>query len=206
MPNDWLRTSLTHLYADAIDVLEGVIRDCPEDKWGASVWVVRPDDRHAWPIIRGLGEDLPDEERMQLKSAFWGVAYHVLFFLDHYLSGGVTPPDPPPPFQAWEQDNHVLPHRIYTKDELLEYTGFCRRKAASVIAEADFERPARIGRPFGDLLLNNLLQIQEHTAQLTLFLNREAGWADPRFKPTDRWFRACPDCQLPGSPGTVSGQ
>jgi hypothetical protein len=197
MPTTWLKTSLTHLYNDQIDVLETALRDCPDDLWTASVWEVRRTDRHAWPIVRGMGADLAGDQRLQLHSAFCNVAYHVLFFLDHYLGGGLGHPQPPEPFRGDEQDAHVLPHRVYTRAELLEYLDHCRRKAQAVLAGLTgdaLDRPARIGRPFGDLLLNNLIQLNEHTTQLNLFLNQKAGWADPRWTPSDRWFRRCEHC------------
>ncbi len=197
MSKDWLRTSFLHLYEDAIDLLEGALRDCPDNLWDANVWEVRLTDRHVWPIVRGMGGDLPDEHRLQLHSAFWNVAYHVIFFLDHYLDGGLGEPRPPEPFRGDEQDPHTLPHRVYTREELLDYLALCRRKAESTLdglTDEQLERPARIGRPYGDLLLNNLLQVNEHVAQLNIFLNRQAGWSDSRWTPSDRWFRRCPDC------------
>ena len=197
MPTEWLRTSLTHLYGDAFDQLEEVLRACPDERWSTSVWVVRPDDRHVLPIVRGLGEEFPESERLHLYSAFWVVAFHVLFWADHYLAGGLGEPAPPAPFSADDQRPHSLPQREYTREELLGYLEHCRTKAAGVLATLDddaFQRPARIGRPFGDLLLNNLLQMNEHATQLALILNREAGWSDPRWTPEDRWYRPCPDC------------
>jgi hypothetical protein len=144
-----------------------------------------------------MGAELLDRQRLQLHSAFCNVAYHVIFHLDHYLSGGVGRPQPPEPFRGDEQDPHTLPHRVYTRDELLDYVAHCRRKAEDLLAKLTDERlaqPARIGWPFGDLLIRNLIQANEHAAQLNLFLNQKAGWSDPRWTPGDRWFRRCPDC------------
>ncbi len=193
----WLPQTLTWLYDDALDSLEVVLRDCPDEKWTTSVWQVRLGDRHVWPIVRGMGAQLPDAERLQLHSAFCNVAYHVIFFLDHYLDGGTSRPNPPEPFRADEQEPHVLPERVYTREELLAYLAFAREKATRVLAGLNDERleaPARIGRPFGDLLIHNLLQVNGHLAQLQLFLNREAAWTDPRSTTSDRWFRPCPNC------------
>jgi hypothetical protein len=159
---------------------------------------VRRSDRHAWPIIRGAGEELPGAQRLQLHSAFWHVAYHALFFLDHYLAGGVGQPNPPAPFRGDDQDLHALPHREYSREELLGYVDHCRRKLDNVLSELTEGRalaPARIGRPFLDLLIGNLVQLCEHTAQLQVFLNTRAGWSDPRWTPQDRWFRRCPHCE-----------
>jgi hypothetical protein len=200
MTNPWLPWTLRNLYQEAIDVLEAAVRGCPDELWGASLWEVRETDRHVWPVVRGLGDDLPDRDRLQLHSAFWNVAYHVTFFLDHYLGGGVGSPDPPAPFHGDEQDPHTLPHRVYTRVDLLEYIAHCRSRAESLLAtltDEQLQRPARIGWPFGDLLIRNLIQVNEHAAQLNLFLNLRAGLSDPRWTPSDRWFRRCPDCPDP---------
>lgn len=191
MAKDWLPRSLLQLYGDSIDSLEVVIRGCPDDLWTASIWEVRLNDRHVWPIVAGMGAELPDGDRLQLHSAFRNVAFHVLFFPDHYLSGGVGPPQPPPPFRGDEEDAHTLPNRVYTREELLDYLEFCRRKAASTLTgltDEQLNRPARIGRPFGDLLLHNLVQLAGHTEQLSLFLNREADWSDSRRTSTTSGF------------------
>lgn len=191
------RTSLAQNYNDAIDVLKQALRECPDDLWGASIWEVRLTDRHVWPIVQGVGAELPDEERLQLHSAFWVVAYHVIFFLDHYLGGGLGDPKPPSPFRGDEQKPHTLPHRVYTREELLDYLEYCRRKAESTLAgltDEQAERPARIGRPFADLLVRNLVQVIDHGSQLNLFLSLKAGLPDSRWTQSDRWFRRCPDC------------
>ena len=167
----WLTNSLQHLYGDAFDNLETVLRACPDNLWTASLWRVNARDRHVRPIISGMGAELPEEERLQLHSAFCNIAFHLLFFRDHYLGGGLGEPNPPEPFSAERQAPHTLPLRVYTRKELLGYLAFCRAKAASVLAEMDaeaFERPARIARPFGDLPLKNLLQISDHTTQMNL--------------------------------------
>ena len=197
----WLPQSLSWLYEDALDAFEVVLRDCPAELWTASVWEVREGDRHVWPIVRGMGAGLPDAERLQLHSAFCNVAYHLLFWLDHYLGGGLGTPVPPAPFRGDEQDPHVLPERAYTREELLEYLAFNRRKAAGVFAELTDERleqPARIGRPLGDLLLNNLVQVTGHVTELQMFLNRAAGWSDSRWTTEGKWFRPCVNCE-PGA-------
>ena len=191
------RDVLVRTYEEAFESLEKVLAECPDDLWSASVWEVRPGDRHVWPIIRGMGEDLPDAERLQLHSAFCNVAYHVLFFADYYLGGGVGEPNPPPPFRGDEQQPHVLPHRVYTREELLGFVDYCRRKAESVLGGLTDEvadAPARNRWPLAATLVRNLVQLTDHTAQLTLFLNLRAGWQDSRWTTSDRWFRPCEHC------------
>src|SRR5215475_8896425 len=67
--------------------------------------------------------------------AFWYVAFHVLFFLDLYLS----PVDesefrPPAPFGLSEFEDNVPPERVYTKSELLGYVEYCRKKLDALMA------------------------------------------------------------------------
>jgi hypothetical protein len=197
MSIDSWRTVLQRTYAEAFDSLAKVLAECPGELWTASVWVVRDGDRHAWPIVRGMGADLPDAERLQLHSAFCNVAYHVLFFADWYLGGGAGQYDPPAPFRADEQYPHVLPHRVYSRGELLAYVDYCRRKAETVLGaltDESADAPARNNWPFAHTLVRNLVQITDHVSQLTLFLNLRAGWQDSRWTTSDRWFRKCEHC------------
>jgi hypothetical protein len=195
------RTSLAKKYEDAIDLLEPTLRECPDRLLGASVWEVKLTERHVWPIKQGVGAELTNNERLQLHSAFWIVAYHALLAVDDYLGGGLGDHTPPQPFRADKHQHsmgHSLPHRVYTREELLDYLAFCRLKAESMLADLTDEQaesPARGGKPFADLLLHNLLHLNEHVAQFNLFLNQRAQWSDGRGMVSDKWFRPCPDCQ-----------
>ena len=105
MSSDWLRKSLKNLYGDAFDALDTVLRDCPDHTWTTSVWRVKANDGHVLPITAGMGAHLREEERLQMHSAFCNVAFHVLFFADHYLSGGLGETQPPPPFEAEQAES-----------------------------------------------------------------------------------------------------
>lgn len=85
-----------------------LIEACPDEHWSAPVWQVQRSDRHVWPIVRAMGADLPDEERLQLQAAFWNVVVHALRALDVYLDGRVHPAAPPPPFDTWQMAGHIL--------------------------------------------------------------------------------------------------
>ena len=78
----------------SIDMLENAIKSCPENVWGNQA---------------GYHE-------------FWYIAYHTLFWLDFYLSETSDNFTPPSPFTLSEFDPEgILPERVYTKDELLNY-------------------------------------------------------------------------------------
>ncbi len=137
---------------------------------------MKRDDPFVWPIERGVGADLPDDDRLQLQSAFWNIAYHAIFHIDYYLSGGWSDHshEPPEPFLGDDHHGNVLPVREYTRDELLAYLGFCRTKAATTFKELTDERAEKRihnGQPFAELLIGNLLHTREHQAQLAMFLS-----------------------------------
>src|SRR5688500_7390367 len=102
-----LRTVLWHQFGGAIDMLENAIRCCPDELWG---------DRKREP-------------------QFWYLAYHTLFYLDLYLGNSTKGFAPPAPFTLAEIDpSGVLPERVYSKAELLQYLEHGREKARSRIA------------------------------------------------------------------------
>ena len=149
----------------AVDMLENAVRACPDELWG---------DRGRQP-------------------EFWYVAYHTLFFLDLYLSGSQEGFAPPPPFTLDELDPAgVMPERVYTKAELLDYLRHCRAKCRETIGALTPERARALcvfgwlEMEFGELLLSNARHVQHHTAQLNLLL-RQAGAEPPR------WVRAAAD-------------
>ena len=184
-------------YDGAIAQLAMLIEACPDEHWSAPVWQVQRADRHVWPIVRGMGADLPDDERLQLQAAFWNVAVHALHALDVYLDGGVTPAEPPAPFDTWQMPGHILPDQPPSRQQLLDYVASMREKAHRVLdhlTDADAARPARRGRPFGDLLVHELVHLAEHNAQLEQFLNARTGWSHPAWRTDDRWFGGCEHC------------
>src|SRR3981081_1403358 len=107
MDTTW-QEALGRRFAAAIDQLEHALRACPDALWQESLWEVSPED----PGVEQDGAPI------QVSPAFWYVAYHALFFLDLYLSGGRELLDagfaPPAPFRADEHEAGALPHRVYT--------------------------------------------------------------------------------------------
>ena len=113
-----------------------------------------------------------------------------------YLTGSLEGFAPPTPFTLDELDPAgVLPERPYTKDELHAYLVNLRKKCQTTIAGLSDEKahqqvafPWIEGKPmsFLELLLYNMRHVQEHAAQLNLFLgqNGSSGASDwvPRAK------------------------
>jgi hypothetical protein len=156
-------------FGAAIDMLENAVVACPEELWG---------DRSRQP-------------------EFWYLTYHTLFWLDLYLSGSVEGFAPPAPFTLDELDPAgLLPDRVYTKDELLDYLRHGRRKCRQAIDALTEEKARercvfRWGEvSFAELLLYNLRHVQHHAAQLNLILRQQTdsapGWVAQAKQALDR--------------------
>ena len=158
MEDVW-RESVWRQFGAALEMLENAVRACPEEVWGA----------------RGR----PTE--------FWYVVYHTLFFTDLYLSGSTEGFAPPAPFTLDELDPAgIMPERVYTKDELLDYLRDCRGKCRATVGALTDEGARarctfrRFEMSFAELLFYNMRHVQHHAGQLNLMLRQETdaapGW------------------------------
>jgi len=160
-------TALWLQFAAAIDMLENALVACPIPLWNQRLWNTPSD------------HSLPAEF-----SEFWYLTYHTLFWLDLYLSG--SPEEeftPPAPFIWMELDPAVSPERPYTKEELQTYLVATRQKCQATLSALTDERarqaveyPWAEGRTvtFLELQLYSMRHVQEHAAQLSLFLGQHA--------------------------------
>ena len=165
----WWSNALWRQFGAAIDMLENVLVACPDSLWRQPVW-----------------QDLSDPSQAV---EFWYVPYHALFWLDLYLSGTLEGFAPPPPFTLAELDPAgALPERPYTKDELLAYLVYTREKGHTTLvgmteeqARRPLDFPWAKGKAFSflELQLYNMRHVQEHAAQLSLFLGQHAIPAAP---------------------------
>lgn len=158
------KAALWGQFGATIDMFENALYACPDNLWTAHMW-----------NDPGMKPEFSD---------FWYIAYHTLFWLDLYLSGTDEGFVPPAPFNLDELDPRgVLPERCYTKDELLTYLGYCRRKCHETIEELTDEKAhmvckfpwVRNGLSFAELLMDNMRHVQEHGAQLNMLLGQHAG-------------------------------
>jgi hypothetical protein len=161
MDTTW-KTALRQQFGASLDMLESSLRACPDDLWQIRMW----GERSGRPEL----------------AEFWYVAYHTLFWLDLYLTGSVEGFAPPVPFTLSELDPAgLLPERVYTRDELLTYLEYSRRKCQVTIAALTDEQARRHCRfswgevSFAGLLLDNMRHVQEHAAQLNMFLGQKIG-------------------------------
>jgi uncharacterized damage-inducible protein DinB len=149
-----------HQLGAALDLLDDVVRACPDDLWRDVVW----DD----PDGQAYGE-------------FWFIVYHTLVWTDRYLSRAGREFKPPEPFIAG-----ALPEEPYSKDDLRAYLQQCRRKAQVTLEALDDETAAQPyvfpwegggEMPFAELMLYTMRHAQEHAAQLSLHLGQKTGTA-----------------------------
>ena len=151
-------------FGAAIDMLSEAMGDCPDELWERNLW-----------------EDQPGQWVAAGFSTFWYLCYHTLFWLDLYLTGAEEGFAPPGPFDLVEMEaNEDLP-RIYSRQELNDYLDYCRRKCQETIGALSHDEAYRLCKfawgeiPFAELQLYNLRHVQEHGAQLRMFLGQQAG-------------------------------
>ena len=162
------RTALWRQFGATIDMLENALLACPSTHWNGRLW-----------------SDHSDHPQPSEYASFWYITYHTLFWLDLYLTGSREEEfAPPAPFTWIELDpTWALPERPYTKEELHTYLVHLRQKCQTTIAELSDEKAhQQIDYPwieekpvsYLELLLYNMRHVQEHAAQLNLFLGQNA--------------------------------
>jgi len=160
------KTALWQQFGATIDMLENALLACPSTHWNGRLWG-DPSDPSLPPGF----------------AAFWYITYHTLFWLDLYLTGSPEGFAPPAPFTLAELDPAgVLPERPYTRDELHSYLVHLRKKCQTTIAGMSDEKAhqpvafpwnERMQMSFFELLLYTMRHVQEHAAQLSLFLGQQ---------------------------------
>lgn len=164
------KTGIWQQFGAAIDMLDEAMRACPAELWREPLWR----DTERWPGF----------------SQFWYVAYHTLFWLDLYLTGAEEGFAPPAPFTLIEQDDQgPMPDRAYSQAELRAYLAGCRQRCQTTIeslTDEGAQRRCTFGWgqvAFAELLLYNLRHVQEHAAQLSLWLGQR-GVSAPDWEAT----------------------
>ncbi len=151
-------------FGAAIDMLDSVLRDCPDELWDKQLW--------SEPPGQFVDTGFP---------AFWRLGYHALFWLDLYLYGAEQGFAPPEPFDLVELEADGVPPRTYTRHELLGYLDYCRNQCREAIRTMTSEQASRLCKfpwgevPYAELQLYNMRHVQEHGAQLRLFLGQQAA-------------------------------
>jgi uncharacterized damage-inducible protein DinB len=157
------RTALWRQFGATIDMLENALLACPSTQWNGLLW---------------------SDPQAPAYPTFWSITHHTLFWLDFYLTGSLEGFAPPTPFAIDElAPVRVLPEQPYTRDELHAYLVNLRKKCQTTIAGlSDEKERQQVGFPwlgerpmsFLELLLHTMRHVQEHAAQLSLFLGQHA--------------------------------
>ena len=151
-------------FAIAIDAFGDALKSCPDHLWEKQLWADDPDQ---W-VAAGFAR-------------FWYLGYHTLFWLDLYLTGAEEGFMPPEPFDLVEMvDGETLP-RTYSRAELLSYLDLCRQRCQDTILNLTTEQANQLCQfpwgevPFAELMLYTMRHVQEHAAQLHLFLGQQGA-------------------------------
>ncbi|NOS86164.1 MAG: DinB family protein [Ignavibacteria bacterium] len=162
---DNFKTELWKQFGAAIDMFENAISKCPDELWTYN-YSTGKDTLHATHI---------DE----IRSSYWYIAFHTLFFTDYYLD---TDPDNfkmPAPFTIQEEDiDEVMPEKIYTKEELLAYVSHCRNKLQNLLKDMDEAKAdLRWKNPWKDysmieITMYNMRHVMHHTGQMNMMLGK----------------------------------
>ena len=166
------KNALWQQFGATIDMLENALLACPTSLWKERLWRGSAD--------HPLSSEFPPEF-----AQFWSIAYHTLFWLDLYLTGCREEEfAPPAPFSRAELDPAgVPPEQPYTKEELRGYLAATRRKCHATLVALTDERARQVVEypwvqgqavSFLELQLYNMRHVQEHAAQLSLFLGQHA--------------------------------
>ncbi|MGH9196614.1 MAG: DinB family protein [Acidimicrobiia bacterium] len=184
MKTTWIE-SLEHRYENTLQRMESALRDCPDELWEASMWKVPPlpPGKGPLPGPDGKVNDDPEvqERLLQGASAVWAIAFHALWFVDYDLAGGFVEWEPPAPFGKNDQAAFVVT-RTWTRSELLDYVGYCKKRAQQTLGALAEEQAATplpsthryAGRPFSWLLIGILLHLTEHASQIRQFITSAA--------------------------------
>ena len=165
METTW-NAALWPQFGAAIGMLENALVACPDALWQERIW-----------------PDPPPPEFPPHFAEFWYVAFHAIVWLDLYLAG--VPEEefaPPSPFAQGMLDSvEAQPERPYTREELHAYLASVRQKRHATLAALTDEQARRpVAYPWSDwqpisyleLLLYTMRHVQEHAAQLCLFLSQ----------------------------------
>ena len=159
-------------FDDSFDLLESAVRECPAERWDASMW--------------DAAGDLPpgfDERFVARRSTPWSVAWHALECLDYDLSGDFVPWSAPPPFtdKAHWRDLGTLAEP-WSQAEILGYIDECRQRVRDVLADLTDGKAAtplpathrHHPKTYGRIVMAMPGHTIEHAAQIRQFVAQPA--------------------------------
>lgn len=162
---DNLKTELWKQFGAALDMFENAIAKCPDK---------------IWTYNYSTGSDTTNAKHIdEIRSSYWYIAFHTLFFTDYYLDMDPDNFKMPPPFTLKEEDiDEVMPEMTYSKDDLLNYVAHCRNKLHDLLKDMDENKAAkRWINPWKDysiaeITMYNMRHVMHHTGQMNMMLGK----------------------------------
>ena len=185
MTTIWLE-SLERSFEQAFDLLAAAVRDCTDELWEKSMWLVPPvpelsDTNHFtdwnWNAITDPETHRALSQRwVERYSTPWAVAWHALECLDYYLSDDSTPWAPPLPFAPhphW-RDLATLP-AAWSRTEILGYIDHCREAVRKTLAHMTDEKAKtpvshHPEQPHAWIITEMVSHTTEHASQIRQFI------------------------------------
>lgn len=164
--NSTLNTELWRQFGASLDMFENAIDKCPD---------------HLWNYNYSTGKDTADAKNIDdIRSTFWYIGLHTLFFTDYYLDMDPDNFKMPEVFGISQEDiDDVMPRKMHSKAELLEYCEHCRKKLRNLLVDMDEAKASfRWKNPWKDysmleITMYNMRHVMHHTGQLNMILGKE---------------------------------
>ena len=185
MASIWVE-SLGRSFEQALDVLAAAVRDCTDELWETSMWLVpapEPDRQFLgsdWnPITDPAQRGALAQRWVQRWSTPWSVAWHALELLDYDLNGESGPWAPPPPFNGhphWRDLPSLA--AAFSRAEMLAYIDHCRQRVRDTLAGITDKKAATPlppahryrGQPHAWIITSLVGHTTEHASHIRQFI------------------------------------
>ncbi|MGA7672704.1 MAG: DinB family protein [Nitrolancea sp.] len=167
---DQQNVALWKQFGAALDMLDDALRVCPDDLWRERLW-----------ITPANAEFPPDF------ASFWYLGYHTIHWVDLYLFGSEEGFSPPDGFSCVELDmNGAAPEQGYSREMVRAYLSQVRQRCQAKLVHMTKEETLRpcsfpwidSSLSYFELQLYSMRHVQEHVAQLHLFLGNHDADGD----------------------------
>lgn len=194
MTSVWVE-SLGRNMNSALDLMEAVIRDCPDELWHTNLWEVPGQAIEVRDADGTLVTEPAERDALaQWQGQPWGVAWHALEVLEANLTAYFVPWKPWDGFGGKGQDHVAALSRPWTRTEMLRYLGYCRERAAYALMDFTEDRASTpIGnRLYVERVMGKVSHVVEHAAQVRQFIDWTVSGLipDPTIHSPRRWARA----------------
>ncbi len=160
-----LKTELLKQFGAALDMFENAINNCPDSLWTYNY---------------STNADTKDAKHIdEVRSSYWYIAFHTLFFTDYYLDMDPGNFKMPEPFNIKQDDiDEVMPEKIYSQEELSVYVNHCRNKLHALLKDMDEAKAAHRWKnswkdySMIEIIIYNMRHVMHHTGQLNMILGK----------------------------------